>query len=82
MKIYTLLLSVSVLNAIELPPITVESSKLDDTVLESSSSVDILDANKLLHVSSIEELSVLVSNTNISGISNRVDKTVTMRGIS
>ncbi|MDD3442564.1 MAG: TonB-dependent receptor [Sulfurimonas denitrificans] len=84
MKIYILLLSLSILNAIELPSIAIESSKLGDTLKDSSNSINTLDKNKLemSNIKEIKELSSLISNTNISGVGNRTDKTITMRGIS
>ena len=72
------------LSAIELPPIQVESSKLEETLQESAHTVNLIEKDELetSNIKSIEELSSLVSNTNISGIGNRSDKTFTMRGIS
>lgn len=72
------------LNAIELPSINIESSKLEETMQESANTVNIINKDKLeiSNVKSIKELSSLVSNTNISGIGNRTDKTFTFRGIS
>jgi outer membrane receptor protein involved in Fe transport len=62
----------------------VESSKLNTTVLESTHTIDIVDANKTntLNINSIEDLSSVVPNTNISGIGTRSDRTFTFRGIS
>jgi iron complex outermembrane receptor protein len=74
----------SSLCAIELPPVMVESSKLNTTALESTHTIDIVDANKTnaLNINSIEDLSSVVPNTNISGIGTRSDRTFTFRGIS
>ncbi|QOY51001.1 TonB-dependent receptor plug domain-containing protein [Candidatus Sulfurimonas baltica] len=73
-----------VLSAIELPVVTIESSKLEETSQESTSTVNIIDKKKLAitSVKSIKDLSSVISNTNISGIGNRSDKTFTIRGIS
>ena len=70
--------------AIELPTIHIVSSKLEDTLIESSHTVDVLNEDKLetSNVKSINELSSMVANTNISGIGNATNKTITMRGIS
>lgn len=77
-------ITIVTLHAIDLAPITVESSKLEDSRLESTSSITMINKEKLelSDTKSIEELSSLVSNTNISGVGNRHNKTITMRGIS
>ncbi|NCO01471.1 MAG: TonB-dependent receptor [Epsilonproteobacteria bacterium] len=81
---FSLLSLLVTLHAIELPPIQIESSKLEESSQESANSVDIIDKEKLeiSNIKSISELSSLVSNTNISGLGNRSDKTFTFRGIS
>lgn len=85
-KVITLtLLSFShTLSALELSPIIIESSKVDDTLIETPNTVNTLDKEKLeiANVKNIQELSSLISNTNISGIGNRMDKTISVRGIS
>jgi iron complex outermembrane recepter protein len=80
----SILLFLVTLNAIELPSIQIEFSKLEETQQESASTVNIVDKDKLetSNIKSIKEFSSLVSNTNISGIGNRSDKTFTIRGIS
>lgn len=74
----------SSLNAFELPNITIEASKVEDNSLFASTSVDSIDQEKLdlYNTQSLQDLSAVVSNTNISGIGNRTDKTFTIRGIS
>lgn len=81
LPLFTLTLPVS---AVELPMIKIESSKLEDTEVDSSSTVDIIDKEKLKtsNIKEINELSSMVPNTNISGIGTRTNKTITMRGIS
>ena len=72
------------LSAIELPVITIESSKLEETSQDTSSTVNTLEKEilEITSVKSIKDLSSVISNTNISGIGNRSDKTFTIRGIS
>lgn len=74
----------STLYSLELPKITIEASKLEDNSLYASTSVDRIDQQKLdlYNTQSVQDLSAVVSNTNISGIGNRSDKTFTIRGIS
>ncbi|NOQ30095.1 MAG: TonB-dependent receptor [Helicobacteraceae bacterium] len=72
------------LSAIELPSIMVESSKLEDTLLESPSTIDLLDKKKIeiSNIKNIKDLSAVVPNTNISGLGNRTDRTFSIRGIT
>ena len=74
----------NILYGLELSKITIEASKLDDNHLRESSSVDSINQQKLdlYNTQSIEDLSSVVPNANISGIGNRSDKTFTVRGIS
>ena len=68
----------------ELEGITVTDSKLSDTQMNSSSSVDIISKKEIedTKINNIEDISSLISNVNISGLGNRSDKTFTFRGIS
>jgi hypothetical protein len=70
--------------ALEIPSINIESTKLTETSLDASQTVDVLDEDKLntFQADSIEDLSSVLSNTIISGLGNRSDKTFTIRGIS
>lgn len=80
-----LLFSVSItISATELPPIQITSSKLEETSQDSTSTINVLEkANlEIASIKSIKDLSAVISNTNISGIGNRSDKTFTIRGIS
>jgi len=72
------------LEAVELEPISVLSNKLENSVLDNASTVEIVDEEKiaLTHSKNIKELSAVISNANISGIGNRSDVTITLRGIS
>lgn len=73
-----------VVYAIELDPIVIESSKLDETLIDIPTTVDIVDIDKLSisKIHSLQNLSSVLPNTNISGIGNRSDTTVSMRGIA
>ena len=81
--LYSFLLSTYQLLAVELPAIVVNSSKLDESVLDISKSIDILDEKKLelFEIKDVQNLSSVVPNTYISGIGNRSDRTFTVRGI-
>lgn len=77
----TLLSFLQSANAVELPAIIIESSGIEDPFLEKSNTltqekIDISSPQKL------QDLSSALSNTNISGIGNRMDNTVSIRGIS
>lgn len=80
---FTLLSLTYPLSALEISPIVIESSKPDDALLETPTSINTLNQEKLetSEVKSLQELSALIPNTNISGIGNRMDKTVSLRGI-
>lgn len=83
-NIALILLSFShTLCAIQLSPIVIESSKPDDALLETPTYINTLNQEKLetSEVKSLQELSSLIPNTNISGIGNRMDKTISFRGI-
>jgi iron complex outermembrane receptor protein len=79
-----LLFLVSTVFAVEIPTIIIESSKLDEPVLDSSQTVEILDQKKMdsFHIKDVKDLSSTISNTNISGIGSRTNRTFTFRGIS
>lgn len=84
-KLLILSLSSSLLLAQnELEGITVTDSKLSNTEINSSSSVDIISKKEIedTKINNIEDISSLISNVNISGLGNRSDKTFTFRGIS
>jgi len=74
---------IQILYALELKPIVVESSKMNENGLEVANSVDILNPDQLaiIHLNTIQNLSAVLPNTNISGIGNRSDTSITMRGI-
>ena len=82
--LYFIIVLNQVLLGIELQPVNIESSKLDNTQLESSQTINIVDKKKLetFSINDIQGLSSIVSNTNISGLGGRSDKTFTLRGIS
>lgn len=70
--------------AIELEPIKIESSKLDETFMDSAQTVDIVNRTKIdaTQISDVKDLSSIIPNTNISGIGDRSARTFTLRGIS
>ncbi len=70
--------------AIDLASINIESSKLSENATQTTQTIDILDAAKIdnLNIKDITGLSAVVSNTNISGIGNRSDRTFSFRGVS
>jgi iron complex outermembrane receptor protein len=72
------------LYGVELAPINVSADKIDESVVDNAQTIDTINADKikLTNTTNIKELSSIVSNTNISGIGNRNDTTITMRGIS
>lgn len=72
------------INALELPTITLESSKIEETSIQNSQTINVINEEKIetSNIKDIKDLSSMVSNTNISGIGNRTDKTITIRGIS
>ncbi len=78
------LLSTNILYGVELSPITVSSDKIEDSVVDNAQTIDTMNTDKikLTNTTNIKELSAIVSNTNISGIGNRNDTTITMRGVS
>ena len=88
MKTITIILILSslstLLSAVELLPITISSNKIDPSALDNAQTIDSINADKikLTNTNTLRELSSVVPNTNISGIGNRNDTTVTMRGIS
>jgi iron complex outermembrane receptor protein len=63
---------------------TITSTKLTDTQLNSSSSVEIVNSDSInnLNINSIDEITNSVSNIDVSGIGNRSDKTFSFRGVS
>lgn len=81
--VYSLTL-IQILYALELEPIVVESSKMNENRLDISNTVDILNQDQLdsIHLNSINNLSAILPNTNISGLGNRSETTFTLRGIS
>ncbi|MDQ7044587.1 MAG: TonB-dependent receptor [Sulfurimonas sp.] len=87
MKVF-LVLSLSVftyfLNGFELPTIQLESSKIEDSPIENSQTINVINEEKIetSNIKDIKDLSSIVSNTNISGIGNRTNTTITIRGIS
>ncbi|MFK5975789.1 MAG: TonB-dependent receptor [Sulfurovum sp.] len=81
----SILLCTTVLYSIELAPITVKSSSVEDfTIIDNSQTIDKVDKEKieLSQTKSIKDLSALIPNANISGIGNKNDTTITFRGIS
>ena len=77
-------LLLSYLHASDIPLIKIESSKLSNSALELTHTIDIVDENKTetLNINSIEDISSIVPNANISGIGTRADRTFTFRGVS
>lgn len=70
--------------SVELSPIMVYTTKLENSVIDNSSTINVIDEDKIkqTQTNSLKSLSTLVPNTNISGIGNRNDTTVSIRGIS
>ena len=85
MKFITLsLVSCFALHAVELAPIEVSFSKIDETIEQSSStlnSINTTTANNF-DLQNISDLSSVSANTNISGMGDVYNKTFTFRGIS
>lgn len=75
---------VSVLYAVQLDTLIIESSKLNENQMDLPATIDVLDSKQLSvgHINSFQNLSSALPNTNISGLGNRSDATVTMRGIA
>lgn len=65
-------------------PITVFSDKLEESVLDNAYSVDVVDKERveLTHSTSLRDLSAMIPTANISGIGNRNDMGITLRGVS
>ena len=85
MKIITLSLTCCfALHAVELPPLEVSSTKVDETLVQSSSTVNSIDTltAKNFGLKNISDLSSVSANTNISGLGDVYNKTFTFRGIS
>jgi len=78
------LVILSTLHGQDLGMIQVESSKLEESILDLSSSVSKIDSEELsTHMSDdFKELSSAISNSNISGIGNRYNQTFSIRGIN
>lgn len=73
-----------ILYAVQLDPIIIESSKLTDNLMDIPISIDVLSSD-MLSISStdtLHKLSSMLPNTNISGLGNRSDTTISMRGIA
>lgn len=82
--ILTHLFFISLIAGHNLPTIIIESSKMDFDQLDLTQSVDVMD-DSLLQItkpSSLQHLSSILPNTNISGIGSRSDTSITLRGIS
>lgn len=73
-----------ILLAYELPVIKVESLKAEEPSLNSFSTINSIDKDKLdvFSTRSLQDFSSVIPNANISGIGNRMDKTISFRGIS
>lgn len=80
---YSLTLA-SVLYAVQLETLVIESSKLNENQIDIPATVNTLDHGQLsvAQINSFQNLSSILPNTNISGLGNRSDATVTMRGIA
>lgn len=65
------------ISAIELPAITIESPNLEET--SSTLTQEIIEIKT---PRKLQDLSSSISNTNISGIGNRMDNTLSIRGVS
>ena len=68
----------------ELPVVHIESLKVEDPPLNSFSTINEISKDKLdtFSTRSLQDLSSVIPNTNISGIGNRMDKTISLRGVS
>src|SRR3989339_1923835 len=68
----------------ELPVVHIESLKVEDPPLNSFSTIKEISKDKLdtFSTRSLQDLSSVIPNTNISGIGNRMDKTISLRGVS
>lgn len=74
----------SALLGYEIPAIKISSSKIDETSIDATKTIQVIDDSKLksLELSSINELSSVIPNANISGVGNASDKTFSFRGVS
>lgn len=74
----------SVVHAIELSEVTVQSSKMETTLLDTPYSVDYTDKEQIEteQINTIKDFSAVIPNVNISGVGHRTDATFTVRGIS
>lgn len=72
------------LSAVEIPSIMIESSKLDESALDTAKTVELIDQEKieLFRIKDVKEFSSTIANANISGIGSRTNRTFTFRGIS
>lgn len=75
---------VQLLHAVQLESITVESSKLGTNEIDIPSTIHIFanDVLEMSHSNSIHTLSAILPNTNISGLGNRTDTTLSIRGVA
>lgn len=85
-KIWLVCLIVSITHsrAIEIPNIIIESSKLEEYVLGTAQTVEVIDQKKIecYQIKDVKELSSTIANANISGLGSRTNRTFTFRGIS
>ncbi len=75
---------VNVLYALELEPIVIQSAKMDESSLEIPHTVNVISSAQIetQNIDTIQKLSAVFPNTNISGLGTRSETTFTVRGIS
>lgn len=83
-RFYAISLILSSLLFVNLNAATITATKLSDSQMNSSSTVDTFDEEKISEkqINNINDISNVISNINITGIGDRDNKTFTFRGIS
>ncbi len=83
-RFYATSLILSSLLFVNLNAATITATKLSDSQMNSSSTVDTFDEEKISEkqINNINDISNVISNVNITGIGDRDNKTFTFRGIS
>jgi len=70
--------------ALEIPTVEIKSSKLSENSIDTTQTVELFNREKIdsFHIRDIKDFSATISNTNISGLGSRTNRTFTIRGIS
>ena len=70
--------------AVEIPTVEIKSSKLFENSIDTTQTVELFNREKIdsYHIKDIKDFSATISNTNISGLGSRTNRTFTFRGIS